>query len=86
MALRRGIPGISAGAARLPGDGRTVGVMEVRLFGKLEALDGGVLAPVCAFFAHVGYDELGSDDAQGWPVQPSFRTRYAAPCWKRPSR
>ena len=33
-----------------------------------------------------GYGELGSDDAQGWPVQPSFRTRYAAPCWKRPSR
>ena len=33
-----------------------------------------------------GYGELGSDDAQGWPVQPSFWTRYAAPCRKRPSR
>ena len=33
-----------------------------------------------------GYGELGSDDAQGWPVQPSFWTRYAAPCRKRPSK
>ncbi|MGO8895997.1 MAG: hypothetical protein ACLP8X_04640 [Streptosporangiaceae bacterium] len=31
---------------RLPGEGRTVEVMEVRLFGKLEALDGGVPTPV----------------------------------------
>ena len=47
MALRRGaISGISAGAVRLPGEGRTVEVMEVRLFGKLEALDGGVPTPV----------------------------------------
>ena len=38
------------------------------------------------FSPTLGYDELGSDDAQGWPVQPSFRTRYAAPCWKSPSR
>src|SRR5580693_10089427 len=42
--------GISAGAVRLPGwrrgEGRTVEVMEVRLFGELEALDGGVPVPV----------------------------------------
>jgi hypothetical protein len=33
-----------------------------------------------------GYDVLGSDDVQGWPVQPSLWTRYAAPCWKRPCK
>ena len=55
-------------------------VMEVRLFGELETVAAGVAVP--AF----GYSELGSDDAQGWPVQPSFWTRYAAPCWKRPAK
>lgn len=33
-----------------------------------------------------GYGERGSDDAQGWPLQPSFWTRYAAPWRKRPSK
>ena len=42
--------GISAGAVRLPGwrrgEGRTVEVMEVRLFGELEAVAAGVPVPV----------------------------------------
>ncbi len=31
---------------RLPGEGRTVEVMEVRLFGELEAVEAGVPVPV----------------------------------------
>ena len=46
MALRRGDFRHIGSAVRLPGEGRTVEVMEVRLFGELEALDGGVPVPV----------------------------------------
>jgi DNA-binding response OmpR family regulator len=44
--VARAISGISVSAVRLPGEGRTVEVMEVRLFGELEALEGGVPVPV----------------------------------------
>ena len=40
------ISGISVSAVRCRGEGRTVEVMEVRLFGELEALAGGVPVPV----------------------------------------
>ena len=47
MALRRGaFRHIGQRSKASPGEGRTVEVMEVRLFGELEALDGGVPVPV----------------------------------------
>ena len=54
VALRRAASGISTGMSvnavmpprRRRGEGRTVEVMEVRLFGELEALDGSVPVPV----------------------------------------
>ena len=46
MALRRAISGISVSAVRLPGRRPYGGGMEVRLFGELEALAGGVPVPV----------------------------------------
>jgi hypothetical protein len=65
--------------------------MRVRLFGELETEHAGCGAgsrgfTYAGFSPRCGYGELGSDDVQGWPVQPSFWTRYAAPCRKRPSR
>jgi len=47
VALRRGaFRHIGRRGEASPGEGRTVEVMEVRLFGELEALDGGVSVPV----------------------------------------